>query len=280
MLPEFEIHTTPNDLRYALYTQSEIISDEIRNNGIWNPSVLQVCEKILEKANPGSRVIDIGAGIGAFTVPLSCKFQDKFIFASFEPVSTLFVQLCTNLFINNIETVKPYNYGIGSETKLLDAPVVDIHRIGNHGSHSFVKEINALRGIVDAAQTDVYDFRTLDSFRFANVSLIKISTPGMELDVLKGAEQTIIQNNYPPVVFEVWDADWYKEKREGVTEFFKAHNYEHYCDIGSHMIAFKKASFYNYVMLPEQDVGTITNFKVVEQQHDTKSVLENQTPLR
>jgi hypothetical protein len=279
MLPEFEIHTTADETRYALYTQEEIISNEIRNTGFWNSSALQICGKILEKANVGSRVIDIGAGIGSFTVPLARQFSDKFIFAAFEPMSTLFVQLCTNIFINHIETSKPYNIGLGDENKLVDAPILDIHTTNNHGSYSFIKEINALRGMVQSDQNEVYDFRTLDSFRFSNVCLIKISTPGMELEVLKGAQQTIVQNNYPPVVFETWDAEWYTEKKEKVIDFFKSNGYEHYCNLGAHMIAFKKASYYNYVMLPANEVESITNFKVVEQQHDTKSVLESQKPL-
>ena len=62
MLPELRIYTTPDDIKYLLFEQNEVISDEIRNHGIWNGACLDLAEKVLAKGHSG-RVIDIGAGL-------------------------------------------------------------------------------------------------------------------------------------------------------------------------------------------------------------------------
>ena len=278
MLPEIKIHTTENDTKYALFEQSEVISDEIRMRGDWNPAVLHICEKILEKKS-GGRVLDIGAGIGTFSVPLALKFRDKFLFTAFEPIPVLHLQLCTNFFLNNIEDAQAFQYGISNKDEYFEAPALDFKRVSNHGTYSFLEDINRARGIVSSSKTDVYELKRLDHFKFANVALIKISTQGMEFEVLDGARNTIINNNFPPVVFECWTNEWYKDRRAKVLDFFASHAYEHYLDMGEHMVAFKTMSQYNHFMLPETDVKSISNFKVTEQHHETKSVLESQVGL-
>ena len=46
-----------------------------------------------------------------------------------------------------------------------------------------------------------------------NIGFIKIDVEGFEKEVLEGSLETLMKNNYPPIVFESW-GDW-KEK-EGV----------------------------------------------------------------
>lgn len=278
MLPSITIHNAKDNIKYALFDQSEIISDEIKNRGDWNPSVVHICEKILEKKN-GGRVIDIGAGLGSFTIPLATKFRDKFTFISFEPIPVLHLQLCTNLFLNNVENAKAMQYAVSNKDDFVEAPILDFKNVNNHGTYSFSEEINRARGIVSAATKDFYEFRKLDYFKYTNVALIKISTQGLEYEVLDGARETIISNNFPPVSFECWTNDWFATKRAKILDFFASHGYEHYLDMGEHMVAFKTLAQYNHYMLPETDVKNIAKFAVTEQEHQTKSVLESQIGL-
>ena len=53
MLPELRIYTTPDDIKYLLFEQNEVISDEIRNNGIWNGAWFDLAEKVLAKGHSG-----------------------------------------------------------------------------------------------------------------------------------------------------------------------------------------------------------------------------------
>ena len=48
------------------------------------------------------------------------------------------------------------------------------------------------------------EYRTLDSFNFTNVGLIKIDIEGFELFAIRSGIGTIIRNNYPPLLIETW----------------------------------------------------------------------------
>lgn len=294
MLPPVTLYTNNNDIKYALFEVNEVISDEIRKNGCWNYPALEIADKVLASAPSGSRVIDVGAGLGSFSIPLAIKYANKHIFSSFEPIHPLFLQLCTNTLLNNLSNIKTYNVALSNFNDVVDAPILEVDTCGNHGSYSFNMDINKLRNMSPSLITDVYEFRSLDSYRFANVGLIKLSAPGMELDVLNGANDTVSNNNHPPIVFEAWSNDWYKYQKEAILEFFKKHAYEHYCFMGEHIMAFKTYSQWNDWVngsaadkLPAQEnkvsdtskpIGS--SFKISEQHHDTKVVLQHQTVLR
>lgn len=44
----------------------------------------------------------------------------------------------------------------------------------------------------------------LDYFNIENVGMIKIDTEGMEYQIIRGGIGTIVKNNYPPILFELW----------------------------------------------------------------------------
>jgi hypothetical protein len=46
------------------------------------------------------------------------------------------------------------------------------------------------------------EVHTLDSYNFRNITFIKMDVEDNELNVLKGATQTIKQNNHPTIIFE------------------------------------------------------------------------------
>lgn len=278
MLPALKVYITQDDTKYLLFEQSEVISDEIRNNGVWNLPCLDLCDKVLSKHIDG-RVIDVGAGFGSFSIPLSIKHGDRFVFSAYEPQQTINMQLNANILLNHLEHVRAYPYALGKESKLLDAPILDINSSSNHGSYSFNQEINALRGMPNYHVNEVYEFKTLDSFRFANVRLIKVCTPGMELEVLEGAVETIFKNNFPPIIVETWSVDWYKEKKAKVLDFFASRAYEHFVMLGEHVMAFKTKAQHDYA-LSNDSVTKLGSFQVLEQEHQTSSVLQNQAALR
>jgi hypothetical protein len=62
--------------------------------------------------------------------------------------------------------------------------------------------------------------KTLDSFGIENVSFVKIDTEGHELEVLRGAVQTM-SSNRPVAIIEVMDRN-----RAEITSYFKNLDYE------------------------------------------------------
>jgi len=277
MLPQLKLYETPDDIKYVLFEQSDIISDEIRKNGNWNIAGLELCDKILSNSDSG-RVLDIGAGFGTFSIPLAIKHGQKFIFSAFEPLTVINQQLNANILLNSLDNIRAYPFGISDKNELIDAPILDVHYSNNHGSYSFDAKVNAFREIPNFDNNEVYEFRTLDSFRFANVKLIKISTPGMELKVLQSASKTLENNNSPPVLFESWTNDWYKEERIKVMDFFASRAYEHYVILGEHVVAFKTKAQHD-IILNSIPTTKIASFSVSEQSHDLTHVLNSQGAL-
>lgn len=278
MLPKINIFTSMKNIKYALFDQSEVISDVIRERGEWNSHCIELADSVLERSD-GGIVLDIGAGFGAFSVPLA-SLHKRYNFHCFEPLKVINSQLKTNILINGLDNVVSYECGIGQSNETVKAPILDVHHSMNHGSFSFDENINSLRGMVSSTETQEYEFKTIDSFNFDKVKLIKISTPGMELKVFKGMVETLHRNNFPPVIFETWELDWYKEENDRVFDFLASRPYEHYMMLGSHAMAFKTKSQCDYLLAKTDTKGELGSFKIAEQIHETGSVLENQAALR
>lgn len=223
MQPEVKIFTTRNGTQYALFAQPEIISDEIRKNNYWNIYNLEIAEIVLNEI-ADKRVIDIGAGLGSFTIPLASKFKNH-IFDSFEPVPAINEQLNANVLLNQLSNVRCHRVGVADKNEMVDHPIFDLAAV-NHGAFSFLVESYTNRNIPIPNEVDVYELRSLDSYRFANVGLIKITVSGMELEVLKGALSIIEHNNNPPLMIECWSDDWYKERKEQMIEIVKQSGYK------------------------------------------------------
>jgi FkbM family methyltransferase len=124
------------------------------------------------KDNPIRKIIDIGAWWG----PWSIWWQDKATSVEiFEPNKDILPKL-----VNNVGTFKNCT----------------IHRTAlgdRHGSvsmqcadHSGTYHITEQKGDIE--------IKTLDSFQFDNVDIIKIDAEGYELPVLEGAKDTILRN--------------------------------------------------------------------------------------
>lgn len=155
---------------------------------------------------PGSVALDIGAHIGTHTLAMSKIVGANGTVYAFEPQNKLFTELAINMHLNNIENVKLHHKALGNEHKFIKIQIPD--EGWNHNrSKELVNIINEGHGTVFEASTDEKDkteLVRLDDYNLNNVSFLKMDVEGFEMEVIKGAQETILRNK-PVMIVEIFD---------------------------------------------------------------------------
>ena len=155
--------------------------------------------------------IDVGANIGNHAL----RFAEKFsIVYAFEPNPHTFQLLNFNAqFASNV-VLK--NIGISDKAEVLTLR----EELSNAGASS---------AVIDRSGTDKFQIsvQPLDDVlpRLDKVRLIKIDVEGMELQVLRGATDTIVRNQ-PLIVFEQHDSEFQEGKESPSIRFIRELGYE------------------------------------------------------
>lgn len=142
-------------------------------------------------------ILDIGAFVGVYS------FMTPFKFAyCFEPNFESYSLLNVNM-LHNDKKFKSYNVLLSDKEEIIKfdgfnaEPKYSGKDKGENGQH-----------LSDAYKDDKaseYTTHTIDEFHCENVGFIKIDVEGMEEKVLRGAINTIKNNNYPPILFELFE---------------------------------------------------------------------------
>eukprot|EP00439_Symbiodinium_sp_Y106_P083650 s514_g23.t3 len=148
----------------------------------------------------GDAVIDVGANVGGFTVPLAERVGPDGEVHAFEPFRKVFQHLNANVALNGLSNVYTYNVALGTKEEEVDAFVPDltsfnfpsaIRVLDQFGPDKAAKEAN----LRYEPRQETLTVRPLDNFKFGKrISLIKIDVEFMEWHVVRGARQTIKQN--------------------------------------------------------------------------------------
>jgi len=235
MLPEIQL-ATDGDLNYALFKHSDIVSNHVRAGGY--ETELQIeSAKLLAGCTSGV-VLDIGANLGSYTVPVA-KAHPHLQFHSFEPQRIIYYQLCANTFLNRLDNVYCYQYGLSDAEWAEPMAMPDYSQETNIGAFSIDKPVreNEYEVRTEGA-TEWINCVKLDVLQLKNIKLIKIDVEGHELAVLYGAHKTLEENNFPPIIFESWT--WkFPEKRAKLIAYLEDLGYE-ITTIGQNNLAVKK----------------------------------------
>ena len=234
-LPEIQL-ATDGDLNYALFKHNDIVSNHVRGGG-YEQELQAETAKLLAGVTSGI-VLDIGANLGSYTVPVA-KAHPHLQFHSFEPQRIIYYQLCANVFLNRLDNVYAYQYALSDAEWQEDLETPDYateHNIGAFSVDPAVREKDyevQTHGAVEPISATL-----LDKFMLNDIRLIKIDVEGHELEVLRGAHHTLIENKYPPIIFESWT--WkFQDKREALFNYLKDLGYE-ITEVGQNNIAVKK----------------------------------------
>ena len=224
MIPNCEL-VKVDGTQFLILKGQDLISNHLKKE-LYEDDIHQLALKLLINEDPGA-VLDIGANLGTFCVPLAKKIS-KHTYHAFEPQRIVYYQLCANTFINGLGNVHCHNFGLSDKEERLVLVMPDYTSEGNIGAFSINKEVreNDYECKTEGAKEPLVVF-TLDSGAHQNIRLIKIDVEGHELEVLKGAKKTIKDNNYPPIIFEAWTwKPWYQEKRKELFDYLKSLGYE------------------------------------------------------
>ncbi|GMI13177.1 hypothetical protein TrVE_jg131 [Triparma verrucosa] len=155
--------------------------------GEWCQSEVVLFSKIVR---PGDVVVDIGANIGAFSVPLAKMVGPKGALVAFEPQRQLYQLLSANVALNEFNNAFIYQKALGNVPGNIIVPKVNYSSTGNFGGISLLDESNWKgRG----------PYETVEKIRLDDMlpllsscpTFVKIDVEGMELDVLKGMSALI-----------------------------------------------------------------------------------------
>lgn len=235
MLPNCEL-VNVFGTQYLVFKGNDLISNALKQGG-YEVEIFAIAQKILQKHEDGI-VLDIGANLGSFTLPLA-KANPHLTFHAFEPQRIVYYQLCGNTLINGLDNVHCHNFGLSDERKRFDIELPDYATETNIGAFSMDKKVRETEYECQTkGKTEPMVVFPLDDGRHQKIRLIKIDVEGHELEVLKGGIDTLHGNNYPPIIFEAWTwKPWYQGKREELFAYLKGHGYEIIEGINSNNLA-------------------------------------------
>lgn len=129
-------------------------------------------------------MIDIGSHVGTYDFIL--KFNHFYMFDGNKEYCV--ISEFNMLLQNKLDRCNCYNV-------LLSDEIEDIKYNGYQTDYY---------NIYDIENTNLCKTQILDHYNLNNIGFIKIDVEGFEYKVLKGGLGTIIRNNYPPILFELW----------------------------------------------------------------------------
>ena len=192
------IHTS--GFKWKLY-KNDLISNTIRDEGVWEEWLHSVFEANIDKENV---VLDIGANIGAHTLKMSSLAKQVH---SFEPFPTSNALLNENISLNNITNVTTHKFALGNESCTSNYLWVSENNFGAAGLQLSKEPRNRTSTDFDSGKDIEVSVTTLDQFckrkYIEEIHLIKMDVEGMELDVLLGGIDCI-KKYKPIIVMEIW----------------------------------------------------------------------------
>lgn len=120
--------------------------------------------------------IDVGSKFGIWTRKMGQNFEHVYCF---EPKSKWNIILPKNVKMDNITQ---FQFGLGAQEEQVE--MLGSRIITGPQNSSRIKE--------------TVQIRTLDSFNLTNIDFIKIDTDGYEVNVLKGAQETLLK--WKPII--------------------------------------------------------------------------------
>lgn len=179
--------------------------------------------RLFNLIHKGDYVIDVGGNIGAVTLNCAKIVGETGKVYTFEPHKGNFSRLTKNLLLNNFKNIVAINKGLGIKENY--ATMVEV-REDNPGMNRIISD-NATPSEGVKSQIEII---SLDSYIRENnikeVNMIKIDVEGFEMNVLQGANETLLKHR--PKLFIELDDNNLKEQgssAKALLRFLEKHKY-------------------------------------------------------
>jgi FkbM family methyltransferase len=177
---------------YLIPSLREPVGFHLLIDGVYEQEVQSF---ILQRLEEGSVFVDVGANIGAVTIP-AARTAGRVL--AIEASPSVFPYLAQNIKANHLENVRCMNVAAGREEAYLPFYTAPMEHFG---MGSFGPQFNAQPTQVPAVALD----QILADEKIGRVDLIKIDVEGFELAVLQGARRLLANDRPPVIIFEFCD---------------------------------------------------------------------------
>ncbi|NES75182.1 MULTISPECIES: FkbM family methyltransferase [Okeania] len=177
--------------------------DSFQKARAYESEIFQLIRKFLQN---GDCFIDIGAHIGYYSI-LAAKIVgiEGKVFA-FEPELSNYQKILENISLNNLNNISLFNLAVGSETKqtqlFFNQDNDGGHALWDVGKHPFNQKSLDNQTMQNIQQSTLDDILSQQK-DISHIKMIKIDTEGAELDVIKGAVNTLYQYDVPYIICEI-----------------------------------------------------------------------------
>ena len=207
-------------------------------------------DKILSKKR---RFVDIGSNFGIY----SYYFRNKFMnIEAFEPINEITYHL-KGLSKYNINV---HNLGLSN----LEGEAQISIPFKNGKLHTSDSSLNKIDN--NSYEQRRIKTKTLDSFHFTNVDLIKIDVEGHEENVINGSQATIL-NSKPILLVEIERRHLRNKKIDDIFNLICSLSYDGYFLLNGKMISISKFEvnkYQNQKMIATNDYNYTNNFIFIE----------------
>lgn len=232
---------TPTDFGTMIVNRFDAaVSFNLSINGSWDRVACEILTELARALWDAQKrpvvAVDVGANLGALTVPLGRALGDHGIVHAFEPQRLIYYMLCGNVALASLENVHCHRLAVSDQVSRIELTQYRLDKIVNIGAYQLEKTGDTDFDGLDTGTRESVDAITLDGFGLDQVDILKIDVEGMELKVLQGA-QGLIDRCQPAVLCEILKGD-----QEPLKRFFWSRGYRLF-DYGDNKLALPKDKF-------------------------------------
>jgi FkbM family methyltransferase len=217
----------------------DLLGGHIKRGDPWEPHFTKLVKQLVQA---GAQVIDVGANFGLNTVVLGKQVGPEGVVIAIEPLRVIFQQLCGNCFLNGLANVITLNAAVGATTGIIEMNPVDYFAQGwNFGDTQVGSGGERVQMV------------TLDSLGLSSASFIKIDVQGSELEVLRGAHQTIFSGR-PYIFIQIEEPQLVRRGTTGQEVI------QHIISLGYVLIHIRNEYPVDYLCVPQEKRGELVRY--------------------